>query len=128
MVYKLYNQKSVAIFFMLSIGAIYFLYNPADSELFPKCPFLLITGYQCPGCGSQRALHNLLNLNIRDAFLNNALMVISIPYILTHYIFEINTFKVRMMKWRNIFFGNKAIYIVFILTILFAIIRNLLWN
>lgn len=113
---------------MLSIGAIYFLYNPADSELFPKCPFLLITGYQCPGCGSQRALHNLLNLNIRDAFLNNALMVISIPYILTHYIFEINTFKVRMMKWRNIFFGNKAIYIVFILTILFAIIRNLLWN
>ena len=27
------------------------LFDPSVSAFFPKCPFLLLTGLQCPGCG-----------------------------------------------------------------------------
>jgi len=61
---------------------IYFSYNPVESFFFPKCPFLALTGLKCPGCGSQRAIHALLHLDIRSAFQYNALLIISIPYIM----------------------------------------------
>jgi len=60
---------------------IYFSYNPMESVFFPKCPFLMLTGLKCPGCGSQRAIHALLHLDIRSAFQYNALLIMSIPYI-----------------------------------------------
>ena len=62
--------------------AVYFNFNPVESFFFPKCPFLMLTGLKCPGCGSQRAIHALLHFDIRSAFLHNALLIISIPYIL----------------------------------------------
>ncbi|PYV86056.1 MAG: hypothetical protein DMG90_22080 [Acidobacteria bacterium] len=36
--------------------------NPASSGIFPPCPFLWLTGFYCPGCGSLRALHQLLHV------------------------------------------------------------------
>ncbi|WP_225974845.1 DUF2752 domain-containing protein [Arachidicoccus ginsenosidivorans] len=62
-----------------------------DSSWFPKCPFRSLTGLQCPGCGSQRAIHDLLNLDILGAFRENALMVVSIPYIVTAFILNPST-------------------------------------
>lgn len=38
-----------------------------------------MTGLQCPGCGSQRAIHALLHGDIISAWRFNALLVISIP-------------------------------------------------
>jgi hypothetical protein len=63
-------------------GSIYYMYDPVSSPFFPKCPFLLATGLKCPGCGSQRAIHALLHLNIGSAFAYNTLLVCSIPYLL----------------------------------------------
>ena len=56
---------------------IYQTYNPA-SVYFPKCPFHYFTGFYCPGCGSQRAVHALLNLKLAKAFSYNALACIFI--------------------------------------------------
>ena len=61
---------------------IYGKLNPETSNVFPACPFKSLTGLECPGCGSQRAIHHLLNLHVGSAFAVNALMVLSIPYIL----------------------------------------------
>lgn len=60
-----------------------FLYavNPLDSVYAPKCIFHMVTGLQCPGCGSQRAIHALLHLDIAQALRYNALLVISIPFL-----------------------------------------------
>ena len=38
-------------------GAAYFALDPATNAIFPRCPFLTLTGLKCPGCGSQRAIH-----------------------------------------------------------------------
>lgn len=47
--------------------------------MFPKCPFKVLTGLQCPGCGSQRAIHALLHGDIAAAWRFNALLVAYIP-------------------------------------------------
>ena len=61
---------------------VYYCFDPLESVLFPKCPFLVFTGYKCPGCGTQRALHCLLHFNFREAVGYNAFMVFSLPLLL----------------------------------------------
>lgn len=67
---------------LLALVVIYSVYDPSASVLFPKCPFLMLTGYPCAGCGSQRAVHALLNLELAEAVRYNFLVVIFIPIIL----------------------------------------------
>ena len=62
-------------------GLIYYALDPSQSELFPRCGFLTLTGYKCPGCGSQRAIHALLHGDIVGAFKYNAMLFISIPWL-----------------------------------------------
>ena len=60
-----------------------YLFNPANGR-FPVCPFHALTGWLCPGCGSQRALHDLMHGNFGEAFRHNALLVVSIPLLAVH--------------------------------------------
>lgn len=48
----------------------------------PKCLFRLATGWSCPGCGSQRALHALLHGNLREALEMNLLLPAGITYLI----------------------------------------------
>lgn len=66
---------------LVVVGFIYFALDPSESDLFPRCVFLSLTGYKCPGCGSQRAIHALLHGDVAAAFGYNALMLVSIPWI-----------------------------------------------
>lgn len=62
--------------------ALYFLFDPEDtSNWFPKCPFFLLTGWKCPGCGLQRASHDLLHLDIAGAAHHNFLFIVALPVI-----------------------------------------------
>ena len=67
----------------LAAGAVFlFFFNPAlsSNQFFPKCPFRLLTGCQCPGCGSTRAFYQLLHLHPIAAFKFNPLMVLTLPF------------------------------------------------
>lgn len=70
-------------FFILAaiLGTVYYAYNPMDSGFFPKCPFYVLTGWKCPGCGSQRAIHALLHGDVAGAFVQNSFMMLCIPYL-----------------------------------------------
>lgn len=48
----------------------------------PKCMVHELTGWNCPGCGSQRMLHAILHGNIAEAWHYNALFVILIPILI----------------------------------------------
>lgn len=65
----------------LVLAVIYYALDPSSSAVFPHCTFLAVTGYKCPGCGSQRAIHALLHGDVADAFRYNALLLIAIPWI-----------------------------------------------
>ena len=67
---------------LLVIGAVYYALDPSASGLFPRCVFLSMTGYKCPGCGSQRAIHALLHGDVIEAFKYNALLLVAVPWII----------------------------------------------
>ena len=66
---------------LVALGCIYYAVDPSSSTAFPKCTFLSLTGYKCPGCGSQRALHALLNGDVVTAVKYNAVLLIAVPWI-----------------------------------------------
>ena len=66
----------------LVIALVYALVDPTSSALFPKCPMKLLTGYQCPSCGVQRALHALMNGHLLQALAYNWWFILAIPFFL----------------------------------------------
>ena len=72
----------IVIAALLVLGLVYYVVDPASSSAMPKCSFLSLTGYKCPGCGSQRAIHALLHGDVVAAFKHNAFMLISVPWLL----------------------------------------------
>lgn len=71
----------IAAVALLSIGAVYYALDPSTTSAFPRCTFLQLTGYKCPGCGSQRAIHALLHGDVAAAFKYNAILFIFVPWI-----------------------------------------------
>jgi hypothetical protein len=119
-------KKSILIFVFITLGIIYYMNNPQDSNLFPKCPIYSTTGLQCPGCGSQRAIHYLLHLDFIAAFKSNLLVVLSIPYLLLGFVFgQIKEPTKKMLQWRKTLYGHKAIIIILIIIVVFCVIRNI---
>jgi len=110
---------------VLAVFFIYSTFDPASNSIFPKCPFLSLTGFQCPGCGSQRATHQLLNGDIAGAFQYNPLFVIALPYIFIGLFFQIPVFKNKYLATQKLLFGYKTIYIILVGIIFFWIFRNL---
>lgn len=64
-----------------ALAAIYGFIDPATALWAPKCPFRLLTGLDCPACGTQRALHALLHGAWAEALACNPFLVISLPYL-----------------------------------------------
>src|SRR5438270_13667796 len=80
------KQRTIAAAIWIGLGAIailLFFFNPASAsnQFFPKCPFRLLSGRQCTGCGSTRACYQLLHLHPVAAIKLNPIMVITLPFI-----------------------------------------------
>jgi len=56
-----------------------YVWEPAENGLFPTCPFHALTGLHCPGCGSLRAIHQLLHGNVGGAFQLNPMLLLALP-------------------------------------------------
>ena len=125
MKYKKYLLITVAAFFVATVLFIFFYIDPNVYPIFPKCPFLIVTGFECPGCGSQRAFHQLLHLNIASAFRQNPIVVLYLPYILLGLYIEYASGKNKFPRIRKLLYGKEAAIIIFISIILFWIGRNI---
>ena len=62
-----------------AVCAVSLAVDPAASRFVPKCLFHQLTGWQCPGCGSQRMLHALLHGDIAAAWHHNAVLLLLLP-------------------------------------------------
>lgn len=121
-------KKAVFFSSILSviIIAIYMLknYHPEESALFPRCPSKYITGFDCPGCGLQRAIHSLLNGNLSNAFNYNQLFFILIPYGIAVGIFE----WIPVLKnhpYRRVLINKVLVLTILCVIVIFTIYRNL---
>ncbi|MDE6397605.1 MAG: DUF2752 domain-containing protein, partial [Muribaculaceae bacterium] len=66
----------------IGIIFLYYSHNPAECAWMPKCPSKLLTGYDCPACGAQRALHSCLHGDFVAAWHFNPFLFIALPYLL----------------------------------------------
>ena len=53
--------------------------DPHEAGSWGLCPWLLLTGTACPGCGGLRAVNDLTHGDVAAAFSSNALLVVSLP-------------------------------------------------
>ena len=57
-------------------ASVFFAQNdPYETQIGMPCPILTLTGWQCPGCGSTRALYSLLHGDFVQAFTMNPLLL-----------------------------------------------------
>jgi hypothetical protein len=52
--------------------------DPNQPGHYPTCPFLALTGYFCPGCGSLRAIHALAHADVATALERNPATVLAV--------------------------------------------------
>jgi hypothetical protein len=105
-----------------------FFCNPASpaNQWFPKCPFRLLTGWQCPGCGSTRALYQLLHLHPLAAFKLNPLMVLTLPFIVYGFL-GLTRSAVLGKPQRRLFIPPVYLWTWLALLIFFWVFRNTRW-
>lgn len=105
----------IAIVTLIVALCVYFYFDPSD-HLFPRCPFLVATGYECPGCGSQRAIHALLHGDIVAAWHFNAMLIVFIPLIVTLLIAEFRRTAAprfyRMVNSSYVIWGSAILLVV----------------
>jgi len=102
----------------------YFVLDPKQ-HFFPKCPFLWLTGLKCPGCGSQRAVHQLLHGNFLEALSLNFLLVVSFPYVLFGLVLEYTHWGQQRFEIRRTWYGYRAALIALFVVLGFGILRNI---
>ena len=112
------------IWLTLAAGATYlFVFEPGRTGFFPACPFRLLTGFACPGCGSTRGLHALLHGDVLTAFKFNPFMVVALPFLLYVLLRHTNAVMRNRPINRNRL-SAKYIWMLFAVILCFWVFRN----
>lgn len=110
----------------ISAGVILFFFDPAANRLYPPCPFRSLTGLLCPGCGSTRALHQLLHGEIIAAIKLSPMLVVVSP-ILGYAVISTVAFVFRGRPLPRMKIGRGPIWGLLAVTMGFWLIRNTSW-
>lgn len=96
----------------LLLGGIYFLYIELGGVGIP-CPFRLLTGLKCPGCGVTTMLCDLLRLDVLGAFeANPVLLFLLAPSLLL----------IVLLEWK----GKKSKAVRVLCTVLLSLVIAIL--
>ena len=103
----------------------YFLFDARRTAWLPQCPFRWLTGFYCPGCGSQRALSSMLHGEFLQALRFNILLIASLPFL----IYSATVMIVNKTTGKHIvqifFYSSLFVRVVLIVIIAFWFLRNL---
>ena len=99
------------------------LVDPNQPGHYPTCPFLQLTGYYCPGCGTLRCLHVLAHGHLAQALGFNALTVAMLPLLAWMWLrWTVRT--VRASPRRTVA-PAWSIRLLFWVIVVFWVVRNL---
>ncbi len=115
---------SILAFIGLGFGVYYFYSNnPASKEShFAVCITKAVTGYDCPGCGGQRAFHELLHGNFIEAARLNLFIYFFAPLLL--FIFLKVTLKPFGINLPDIILSTKWLVAILMAMLIFTVLRN----
>ncbi|MCM1347867.1 MAG: DUF2752 domain-containing protein [Firmicutes bacterium] len=115
---------AIIVVAVIALSAIvYWAYDPSKN-FFPRCPVYMATGWQCPGCGSQRAIHALLNGDLAGAWHYNAMLLFFIPVIGVLLASEL--FRERFPRFNKLATSSAAVWIIVAILFLWGVLRNIL--
>jgi hypothetical protein len=120
---KLFLKGGLLLAIAAAATLFYFL-DPSEHIIFPRCIFHTATGYYCPGCGSQRAIHSLLHFDFKAVVQHNILFLIAVGALMYHYL-QLFFNRKFQLNLPNLFYMKATPGVVFILIMIFWIIRNL---
>lgn len=122
------KYKTLLLFLILlasvSIVSLFYFWNPANNIIFPKCLFYSVTNLYCPGCGSQRAIHQILHGHILIGLKYNYLigfLVLVLCYQL--YVFILQNYFHKNLK--NLLHKPLATKLILVVVMLFWVLRNI---
>jgi hypothetical protein len=121
----MYRRSTViAIWSLLAAGAAYlFAFEPGKTGFFPICMFRFFTGFTCPGCGTTRALHQILHGHFLTAFTLNPLFIIAIPFMLFAFLrYTVTVLRGGVLRPNAL--PASYIYAIFFVVLSFWIFRN----
>ncbi|MBF0320435.1 MAG: DUF2752 domain-containing protein [Nitrospirae bacterium] len=114
---------SVFLSIIIAAAAVVYLYDPSKNGFYPECLFYSLTGLYCPGCGSTRAVHQLLHGNIAAAFKLNSLVVSLLPFLVFGAIAEVGVVAVQRHGQRRGVY--RFVWLIPVAIVLFGILRNI---
>jgi hypothetical protein len=103
-------------------ATILYLYNPTEVAIYPRCPLKMLTGYDCPGCGTLRALHALFRGNLGVAWHYNPALFFAVPIIV---FFSFSRQYRRGTLAKRIVESRITPWVIFVAIVLWWICRNL---
>jgi len=113
----------IAVFALAGACAMLFFFKPGQYWFYPVCHFYTMTGLYCPGCGSSRALHELLHGNLVEAMRLNALLLLGLAgsaWLLARYAWA------RMHRRRASFaVPSRWLWALLGVAVVFTFLRNL---
>ena len=104
--------------------AVFHVFDPAQHTFFPPCLFHKLTGWDCAGCGGQRALHQLLHGHLLVAFRLNPLVFVLLPLLLYWLVLKLRANLTGKPEHQQTLPPVWA-WIVLVLILSFAVLRNL---
>jgi hypothetical protein len=88
------------------------------------CPFKLVTGLDCPGCGGTRAAHQLLTGHLGAAVDLNVLAVLAMPFLLWGAFVSL-TAMLGGPRWRAVSLSPTWTRVALVVVVAFWVLRNL---
>jgi hypothetical protein len=67
------------VLFAGALGYIGLVDPHRPDSIFPICPFRLLTGLNCPGCGALRMIHDVLHGHLVAAINDNVAVLVGVP-------------------------------------------------
>ena len=107
------------------VALLYFFIDARHSNFFPACPFFTLTGFYCPGCGSQRAISSVLHADFLEAARFNVMLVVSLPLILySAFVTVSNVFRTKPVI-QKIFYSPLFVRVFLVAVVMFGVLRNI---
>ena len=89
-----------------------------------SCVFYELTGLRCPGCGATHMMTSLLRLRFAEAFHANQALFVLLPVFL-FFMIKIASRYIRTGSLRFTTFEKYLCFVIILLLLLFAILRNI---
>ena len=120
------TAMAVAVFAVIVL--VYGNFDPSATWWMPRCPSKIITGFDCPGCGTQRALYALLHGDLAGAVRYNFIIFPAGIMIVLLLAAQMGRYRwIFMGRMHNALNSTPVILTVMIMMMVWWVVRNIFW-